>query len=203
MYMDNKPSGILAVHKTVGVSTQSVINSMKKHFRENHNIKKIKIGHAGALDPNSSGLLVIGFGKGTKLLSQVSQNKTYRVGIILDHCQTPQGPQQLSQNFFSFEQIQTVLNNMIGSFEYYSTVKNAKQVPKKKICNITKVVLVSYTWPKLVLDICFEGSANLEMVVTGVGNSLGTSAILGGVHRLQQGNISLGEISPGGFQQIQ
>ena len=71
--MDNKPSGILAVHKIVGVSTQSVINSMKKYFRENYNIKKIKIGHAGALDPNSSGLLVIGFGKGTKLLSKVSQ----------------------------------------------------------------------------------------------------------------------------------
>ena len=85
---------------------------------------------------------------------------------------------------------------------YLSTVKKSTQIPKKKNCKIIKVALISYTWPKLVLDISFEGSANLDMVVKGIGTTLGTTAILGGAHRIQHGEVKIGQIAPGGFQQI-
>jgi tRNA pseudouridine55 synthase len=70
------PDQIFAVNKPVGISSYKVISKLKKE----HNLKKlkIKIGHAGTLDPLASGILVIATGKKTKEISNLQiQDKEY------------------------------------------------------------------------------------------------------------------------------
>ncbi len=69
---------ILLINKPVGISSAQVGNLLKKALK----IKKI--GHAGTLDKEASGLLIFGIGKGTKKLSFFQKlPKTYRVKIRL------------------------------------------------------------------------------------------------------------------------
>lgn len=70
-------SGVFAVNKPSGCSSQEIVGKLKHIFSkseffkpEKGNKKFIKIGHGGTLDPLASGVLVIGVGKGTKKLSQ-------------------------------------------------------------------------------------------------------------------------------------
>ena len=55
-----------------------MVNKLRWHIRQAYNIKKIKVGHAGTLDPLATGLLVICTGKMTKQIDTFQgQIKTY------------------------------------------------------------------------------------------------------------------------------
>lgn len=69
---------ILLINKPTGISSAQVGNILKKTL----NIKKI--GHAGTLDKEASGLLIFGLEKGTKKLPLFQKlPKTYKVKIKL------------------------------------------------------------------------------------------------------------------------
>jgi tRNA pseudouridine55 synthase len=71
-------SGIALVDKQLGVSSHHVVAQARKAL----NTKKV--GHAGTLDPAASGLLVLGIGSGTRLLTYlVGADKTYRATMRL------------------------------------------------------------------------------------------------------------------------
>jgi tRNA pseudouridine55 synthase len=71
-------SGIALVDKQLGVSSHHVVAQARKAL----NTKKV--GHAGTLDPAASGLLVLGVGSGTRLLTYlVGADKTYRATVRL------------------------------------------------------------------------------------------------------------------------
>jgi len=68
-------NGILLVDKHQGVSSNYIVQFIKKKFSLD------KIGHFGTLDPQATGLLVLGLNKATKLSkfwdsSNVSQDKS-------------------------------------------------------------------------------------------------------------------------------
>jgi len=75
---------ILLINKPLGWSSFDVVRKIKYLIRKQHNLKKIKVGHAGTLDPLATGLLVICTGKFTKTINQIQkQEKTYTGTITL------------------------------------------------------------------------------------------------------------------------
>ena len=79
----HKLNGALLVNKPAGVTSAEVIRQLKRKFRPT------KIGHAGTLDPDATGLLIVLLGKATRLQSLVmDSSKTYcgtiRLGIATD-----------------------------------------------------------------------------------------------------------------------
>jgi tRNA pseudouridine55 synthase len=74
------PSGILLVDKPLGVSSHGVVSMARKALGTK------KVGHAGTLDPEASGLLVLGVGAGTRLLTyMVGLDKTYVATLRLGY----------------------------------------------------------------------------------------------------------------------
>ena len=57
---------VLLIDKPLNWSSFKVVNHLRWAIRNTFNIKKIKVGHAGTLDPLATGLLVICTGKMTK-----------------------------------------------------------------------------------------------------------------------------------------
>ncbi|MEA3323053.1 MAG: tRNA pseudouridine(55) synthase, partial [Patescibacteria group bacterium] len=51
--------GIFAVDKPLGISSQRAVQIVKYWARRKTGNKKIKVGHAGTLDPLASGVLVV------------------------------------------------------------------------------------------------------------------------------------------------
>jgi tRNA pseudouridine55 synthase len=57
---------VLLIDKPLTWSSFQVVNKLRWEIRQRFNIKKIKVGHAGTLDPLATGLLIICTGKQTK-----------------------------------------------------------------------------------------------------------------------------------------
>jgi tRNA pseudouridine55 synthase len=68
----------ILVDKPLNWTSFQVVNKIRWLFRKKHNLKKIKVGHAGTLDPLASGLLVVCTGKMTKKIEDLmGKEKTY------------------------------------------------------------------------------------------------------------------------------
>ena len=75
---ENSLNGFLIIDKPSGMTSHSVVHQIRKIT----NTKKV--GHAGTLDPDATGVLVVGLGKATRLITYlVSDNKTYQATIRL------------------------------------------------------------------------------------------------------------------------
>lgn len=67
---------ILNLKKPLGISSHDVVNQVRTVF------KTRKVGHAGTLDVEASGVLIVGVGEGTKLLNHLQNHtKTYAFDI--------------------------------------------------------------------------------------------------------------------------
>ena len=75
---------ILLINKPLGWTSFDVVRKIKNLIRIKYNLKKIKVGHAGTLDPLASGLLIVCTGKFTKRISELQgQAKIYTGDITL------------------------------------------------------------------------------------------------------------------------
>ena len=69
---------VLLVDKPLGFTSFQAVNALKWALLRRFKLKKIKIGHAGTLDPLASGLLIICTGKFTKRIQEFQGlQKTY------------------------------------------------------------------------------------------------------------------------------
>ncbi|MCL2412702.1 MAG: tRNA pseudouridine(55) synthase TruB [Bacteroidales bacterium] len=69
---------VLLIDKPYGWTSFQVVNKLKWQIRHAHKLAKLKIGHAGTLDPLATGLLIICTGKFTKRIEEFqAQEKEY------------------------------------------------------------------------------------------------------------------------------
>lgn len=66
---DFKAGKVLLIDKPLDWTSFQVVNKLRWHIKQRFNIKKIKVGHAGTLDPLATGLLIICTGKQTKQIN--------------------------------------------------------------------------------------------------------------------------------------
>jgi tRNA pseudouridine55 synthase len=75
---------VLLIDKPLDWTSFQVVNKLRWEIRQAFNIKKIKVGHAGTLDPLATGLLVICTGKMTKQINIFQgQEKEYTGTFVL------------------------------------------------------------------------------------------------------------------------
>ena len=80
-YLDGQ---LLLIDKPLEWTSFQVVNKLRWHIRQTYNLKKIKVGHAGTLDPLATGLLIICTGKMTKQIDTFQgQIKTYTGTFVL------------------------------------------------------------------------------------------------------------------------
>ena len=70
-------NGFLLINKEKGYTSFDVCNKIKHKF----NFKKV--GHNGTLDPNATGLMIIGINKATKYLFKINKDKKEYIATIL------------------------------------------------------------------------------------------------------------------------
>lgn len=81
---DFQSGQVLLIDKPLNWTSFQVVNKLRWEIRQAFKIKKIKVGHAGTLDPLASGLLVICTGKMTKQIHIFQgQIKEYTGTIVL------------------------------------------------------------------------------------------------------------------------
>lgn len=69
--------GLVLLDKPAGITSHDAVYRLRRHFGEK------RMGHAGTLDPDATGLLVVGVGNATRLIRFMSgMDKTYTCEIV-------------------------------------------------------------------------------------------------------------------------
>src|SRR5215510_14031435 len=80
MPMRNRPvmkDGLVVVDKPVGFTSHDVVAKLRRVYGQR------RVGHAGTLDPDATGVLLVGLGRATRLLRFLSESgKAYRGRIV-------------------------------------------------------------------------------------------------------------------------
>lgn len=79
----------LLIDKPLHWSSFQAVNKLKYLLKNNFGLKKIKIGHAGTLDPLATGLLIVCTGKFTKKILEIQGQQKEYTGTIFVGATTP------------------------------------------------------------------------------------------------------------------
>jgi len=82
--VDFKEGAMILVDKPIEWSSFAVVNKIRWVLRHHYQIKKIKVGHGGTLDPLATGLMMIFTGGHTKLINDyMGMDKSYNCDVKL------------------------------------------------------------------------------------------------------------------------
>lgn len=118
---EDAPEGlVLLLDKAEGWTSFDAVNKTRNLLRKRLQLKKLKVGHAGTLDPMATGLLILCTGKYTSLLQSFQdQPKTYsgtmRLGAVTASYDRESPPEQIKDwQTVSVEAIEAALPAFIG-----------------------------------------------------------------------------------------
>lgn len=136
---DYKAGQVLLIDKPLNWTSFQVVNKLRWEIRQAFNIKKIKVGHAGTLDPLATGLLVICTGKMTKQINTFQgQIKEYTGTFVLGSTTPSFDLETEIDNTYSTDHITEALihqttKQFIGEIDQYPPVFSAIKKDGKRL----------------------------------------------------------------------
>jgi tRNA pseudouridine55 synthase len=195
---DFKGGEVLLVNKPLKWTSFDVVNKLRYTIKHKLGVKKIKVGHAGTLDPLADGLLIICTGKKTKTIeSLMGLEKTYS-GIIRLGGTTPSYDLETEVDnsspteHLTDELIHLKASEMVGEQDQYPPIFSAKKVQGKKAYDLARKGEEVELKPKRVeisafeitkidgLDVHFFIRCSKGTYIRSIANDLGKSLNSGG-----------------------
>lgn len=134
----------ILVDKPLNWTSFDVVNKIRWNLKQALGVKKIKVGHAGTLDPLATGLLVLCIGKNTKLINDIMiGTKTY-TGTILLGKTTPsfdletEFDQEFPTDHITPEDLERVRQSFLGEQQQVPPVFSAKQIDGKRAYDLAR-----------------------------------------------------------------
>ncbi len=134
----------ILVDKPLEWTSFDVVNTLRWNLKRKLGVKKIKVGHAGTLDPLATGLLVICIGKYTKRINEYMVGKKTYTGTILLGKTTPsydletEYDQEFPTNHITGKLIEQVRASFLGSQIQIPPIFSAKQINGKRAYDLAR-----------------------------------------------------------------
>ncbi len=207
--MDIKKDGLYLINKPRGRSSFSIVAQVRR-------VSGIsKVGHAGTLDPEAQGLLIVLVGKDfTRQAEQYSKlDKTYQFQIKLGEFSTTddqEGEKTLVSKIEPTKaQIKSLIVSMTGQITQtppvYSAIKISGQrayklarkgqkidMPTREV-TISSFKLLDYSYPLILLEVDVSSGTYIRSLARSIGNSLATGAYCTQIVRTRIGQFSLAD----------
>jgi len=142
--MDFVSGEILLVNKPLHWTSFQAVNKIRYHIRNQTGVKKIKVGHAGTLDPLADGLLIICTGKKTKEIdSYMGLEKVYS-GVITLGATTPsydletEIDQRYDLTGITEDLIKKTAHQMVGEQDQMPPIFSAKRVDGNRAYDLAR-----------------------------------------------------------------
>jgi tRNA pseudouridine55 synthase len=156
---------IFSIYKPIGWTSFDVVKKIKGITREN------KVGHAGTLDPFAEGVLIIGTGKYTKKLSEISSSsKSYRATLKLGETTETldnEGPiiNKMAIPQFDKAKVEKILLSFKGDYIQTPPMFSAKRVNGVRLYKLARKNIVVKREPVQVkiLDIGLNNFTDTEL----------------------------------------
>ena len=204
---------ILLIDKPYKWTSFQLVNKIRWLIKKKFNLKNIKIGHAGTLDPLAKGLMIIVSGKKTKqIINYQNLDKTYVGTFMLGSTtksydlETPIN-KTFNVDHISLEELSQVKNKFLGIIKQtppifsaikkdgkrlYEYARNNEKVliPKREI-EIKKLDLDIENFPEIKFIVECSKGTYIRSLVHDIGISLNSGAHLTSLCREKIGEYSL------------
>lgn len=210
---DYKNGQVLLVDKPLTWTSFQVVNKIRWHIKQRFNIKKIKVGHAGTLDPLATGLLIICTGKQTKEINTYQgQIKEYTGTITLGET-TPSYDLETEVNeTFATEHITEALlkettQQFIGNIQQKPPIFSAIKKDGKRLyelarkgetteiksreITISEFEITNINLPKVDFRVVCSKGTYIRSLAYDFGNALNSGAHLSALRRTKIGDFSV------------
>jgi len=210
---DFRNGQVLLIDKPLNWTSFQVVNKIRWLIKNKFAIKKIKVGHAGTLDPLATGLLIICTGKMTKEIS-IFQNQTKKyTGTFLIGTTTPSFDLETKpNNTFPINHINEDLiinatKSFIGKIKQkppiFSAIKKdgkrlyeSARIGEDVIINDRDIEILSFNIPKINMPhIDFEVECSkgtyIRSLANDFGKKLNSGATLSKLRRTKIGEYSI------------
>lgn len=193
-----KNGQILLFDKPLEWTSFQLVNKVRWLIRSHCGIKKIKVGHAGTLDPLATGLLIICTGKFTKRIQELQGQEKEYTGTFTLGATTPSYDLETEvDNTFPIDHLnEEVLNNTIpqflGEIEQYPPVFSALKKDGKRLYEYArkgeevkidsrKVSISSFTLTRIDLpEVDFQVSCSKGTYIRSLAHDFGKAVESGG-----------------------
>jgi|AntRauTorcE11898_2_1112593.scaffolds.fasta_scaffold00223_8 tRNA pseudouridine55 synthase len=206
---------ILLVDKPLHWTSFDVVNKVRNHIRRFLHLRKIKVGHAGTLDPLATGLLIICTGKKTREIDKYqAQTKTYTGTIELGR-ETPSYDLETDTSethpvsHLTEEDLYRVAATFVGKQEQMPPSFSAKKIDGKRAYsyarNKEKVVMnskevfihdfevVNIRWPYADFRVVCSKGTYIRSLAHDFGKALQNGACLVALRRTHIGDFAVSE----------
>lgn len=139
-----KKGEILLVDKPLEWTSFDVVNKLRYPLKKKYNIKRLKVGHAGTLDPLATGLLVICTGRKTKEITSFINDVKVYTGIIQLGATTPsydletEIDKTFETNHITQSLIDEIKIQFLGEQDQVPPIFSAKKVNGKRAYNAAR-----------------------------------------------------------------
>lgn len=204
---------VLLFNKDLLWTSFDLVSKVRNALYRKTGVKKLKVGHAGTLDPLATGLMILCTGKATKQIEALQlQEKEYLATLKLG-ATTPSFDMETeedSRNEYSHvteNLVLSVLKKFEGeteqvppifsavkvkgkrAFEYARKGESLKLQPKKIV--ISEIELVSLQLPTVVIKVVCSKGTYIRSLARDIGAELKCGAYLTGLQRTRIGDFSI------------
>jgi tRNA pseudouridine55 synthase len=209
--MDLNEGYVAVIDKPYEWTSADVVRKIKFQLRK-CGYPKIKIGHAGTLDPLATGILLVCIGRATKQVEALQAEEKEYVAELMLGATTPSGDMEhevdntYPTEHITREMVEEALKSLAGEREQLPPLYSAKKVQgvrayefarageeielKKALINIYELELMEYDMPRIKIRVRCSKGTYIRSLAFEIGEALQSGAYLTSLRRTRSGGFT-------------
>lgn len=207
--------GFAVINKPKGITSFDAIKKTKKILREKENIIEKRIGHVGTLDPFAEGVLILAFGRYTKLffLFDDMPKEYIALGVFGEMRDTDDIEGNViktsnNDNVLSYAELENIINkNFLGSIIQKPPIYSAKKINGRRAydlarnnenfelksinVNVNNIELLEYNFPYFKIKVSVSKGTYIRSLIRDIGEITGNLAYTKELIRTSIGNYNI------------
>lgn len=210
---DFQKGEILLFEKELDWTSFDLVRKLRNFLCRKTGVKKLKVGHAGTLDPKATGLMIVCTGKETKNIDSIQAKEKEYIATIKLGATTPSYDLETEENqtfptdHITPEFLREALDKFMGETDQipplYSAVKiegkrayeharkGSDMVLAPKKITISELEVLAFTPTELVLRIVCSKGTYIRALARDLGSELNSGAYLVGLCRTRIGDFGI------------
>lgn len=211
--MNFKEGEVLCFNKPLRWTSFNLVKRVRYQLCRKLNVKKLKVGHAGTLDPLASGVMIICTGKATKRIEEFQYHTKEYIATLQLGATTPSfdlekeidatyptehiTPEMVSETLKKFigriEQIPPAFSACkVDGTRAYDLARKGQEVElKPKVLVIDEIELLECALPEIKIRVVCSKGTYIRALARDIGEALNSGAHLTGLIRTRIGDITL------------
>ncbi len=206
---------ILYVDKPLGWTSFDAVKRLRGALTRRLGVKKIKVGHAGTLDPLATGVMILCTGRATKRIDELQAGVKEYVATIALGATTPSYDLETEidatypTEHITRELVETALGRFTGRIEQippafsavkvdgkraYEMARRGRDVElKPKILVIDEIELLDFSPTSITIRVVCSKGTYIRALARDIGRALGSGGHLTALRRTRVGKVGIAD----------